>query len=126
MTDAKFCDIHTNPNNVVPKDRTMRITISQYDAKNKAYLQLFLDGCKPCINEKLILVAKSFGLDVENGWKVDQLIPPKTRLNKNQKKWKHVWMSLEELIEYRKEREEELAQIDEEQPEPLRVVPKVK
>lgn len=105
MTDAKFCDIHVNPNNVVPKNRTMKIQLSRYDEKNQKYLLLFLDGCQPCITEKLLQVAKTFGVDVERSWKYEVLLRPNTSKNKS-KKWRKTYMSPDEYREYQKEIDE--------------------
>lgn len=118
MTDAKFCDIHANPNNVVPRDRTMRIQLTRWEPKVKRNLMLFLDGCNPCINTKLLEVAKSFGVDLEHSWKVEVLLRPNTKHNKS-KKWRKSYMGVEEFLEYQKGLEEE--SYEEEEPQAERV-----
>lgn len=113
MTDAKFCDIHANPNNVVPRDRTMQLALKRYEKSIKRNLFLFLDGCAPCINAKILEVAKSFGVDVENGWRVEVLIRPNTKQNKSAK-WKKTFMSVDEYKEFQKELEDETTTEEEE------------
>ena len=125
MTDAKFCDIHVNPNNVVPKDRTMRLTLTKYNTQIKRNTMLFLDGCNPCVNTKILEIAKSFGLDIEHGWKVEVLIRPKTKHNKSAK-WRKSFMGIEEYMEYQKEIEEESYESEEPSTERIPVAPKAK
>jgi len=110
MTQATFCDIHPSGNNAVPKDRTMSITIQRYSeelghkvGRKGVYIQAKIDGCNACINDVLLKVAKSHGVDIENMWKIEQLVPPKK--GAKTKKWSTIMMSPDEFVAYQEKRQ---------------------
>lgn len=101
MTQAKFCDIHNNENRTVPKENTMGIILRKYVPKLKGrtikrYMELYLDGCNPCITRQILEVAKANGVDTESGWTFQVLVPPKRKGGK----WSKPRMTPEELLEF--------------------------
>lgn len=106
MTNAKFCDIHPSENNVIPKEKAGQLIIKLYDQKNKRYRQLQLDGCIACMTAQVLERASARGIDVQNGWKYETLIPPTSKGGK----WKKMMLSPEELAEWLKEADQAYAQ----------------
>lgn len=99
MTNAKFCDIHKEANNLVKRENTGRIKFSLYDEKRKSYRHLDLDSCIPDLKE-ILEIAKSHGNEIEDMWYYEALIPPNTgNFNKSAKKWKRAKLSPEEFDE---------------------------